>query len=1344
MRSSMTTSNGSLLKAIRATLATVIAATAFLALAPSAMAAYSHPYDSKFPVGGTCTQIYDIAVLEPEKLIYVSCQAPNQTDHIRRFNFNGTPAAFSGSAPYIAGNAIIADPESEDGTFGFTPEIAVDSSASPNHGKLFVNNAPNTDIFGFDGKFAGAVIQPTESSISNRLEGIDIGTDGFIYVTSGSPGGRVSKYNPGLQEVKRLYTGREGFFNQVDHVRVDTTGAIWAKFPPEITKYEVDQFTDELKPGFGTPEEAIEPFFADPSPLAPNPLFSGGGTVGRFDVDNSDNDLYVARGNRIETYSAGKADELAYLNSPPFGSPNLNASEAIAVTSDHHVVASTVNTITNAPEVAHFLPGDILPDPHTFAPLVSEVGHTDAIVRGEVELAGGSPIVACKFQYGAGFALEEDCEPNPASAPPGSYFNADTQVSAKLEGLATGSPVNYRLMAENEDGKNFGITRTVTPAHVLQVETLPATEIDRDGGKLNAKLDPDNSATEFKFQYGVTTGYGLETDFEPAGSEKGVITVGQVLSGLPEGTTFNYRVVTKNVGGQTIGQNRTFRTASPPDISGVRTTEVTEDSAVLHAEINPVGFETKYRFAYGTTTNYGQFIPTEFFGIGSGTEPVKVSQKLENLQPGVTYHFVVIAENKWGTSESGDTTFDFAPPACPNNHVRQQTGSAFLPDCRAYELVSPAAAGAAILVPSRLAANKESFQVHNENIPYILNRGFAGSPPRFTYFSAISTLEGLDAPLGPVDMYMATRTNDGWVSAVPGLQGIDAFETGRKECSEALDLCMDHSETTFAGYDQEGAPYVYTADGAFRGRLPTNVDIVEDGRYFQGSQRISGDFNHFVFASSAFSSFSTPNFPGAIFAPGGKTEGLGSAYDNNIKERTVSIISRTKTGNDIPLDGPKGLSDKGFDFPGITPSGSHILMQTPAEGGRVHLWLRVNNITTYNISFSKVTENDAAVEQIGMTRDGGKVYFVTDEKMTVDDEDSSDDLFMWEENGDKVTRISRGDVGTPGAPGNVDSCSSTWGVSGCGVKPLTPEKAHPNLNRAVSVPGQDDQFAEVSGDIFFYSPESLDTQRPGIPNQRNLYVYRQGEVRRVATFDEGTQIQRMQISPDGGKAAMLTSSRLTSSDNAGFDQAYTLDVDSGIIRCASCDPAGSKPTTDVTVSQGGRFMSNDGRTFFSTSDSLVPRDQNGKIIDTYEYVDGRPQLISSGLGATDYTGGSEVLSLFLPPEFIGLEHVSRDGTDVFFSTFETLIDEDHNGEFVKFYDARVGGGFARDPQLAPCAAADECHGPDSSAPTPPVVASDDNLGKGGNVVVEKQKKKKKKKKKKKRKGKRGQNKRSGR
>ena len=64
----------------------------------------------------------------------------------------------------------------------------------------------------------------------------------------------------------------------------------------------------------------------------------------------------------------------------------------------------------------------------------------------------------------------------------------------------------------------------------------------------------------------------------------------------------------------------------------------------------------------------------------------------------------------------------------------------------------------------------------------------------------------------------------------------------------------------------------------------------------------------------------------------------------------------------------------------------------------------------------------------------------------------------------------------------------------------------------------------------------------------------------------------------------------------------------------------------------------------------------------------------------------------------GLVGVSADGTDVYFATYDTLVGQDRNGEALKIYDARTGGGFPFTPPVPPCVAADECHGPSSAAP----------------------------------------------
>jgi len=121
-------------------------------------------------------------------------------------------------------------------------------------------------------------------------------------------------------------------------------------------------------------------------------------------------------------------------------------------------------------------------------------------------------------------------------------------------------------------------------------------------------------------------------------------------------------------------------------------------------------------------------------------------------------------------------------------------------------------------------------------------------------------------------------------------------------------------------------------------------------------------------------------------------------------------------------------------------------------------------------------------------------------------------------------------------------------------------------------------------------------------------------------------------------------------------------------------------------------MANDGRTFFYTPNPLVPQDTD-ELSDVYEYVGGRPQLITTGTlaEATQVTPNQS--------REAGLAAVSEDGTNVFFESYASLVGQDTNGSFLKYYDARAGGGFPFVPPAAPCAAADECHGPGSEPPT---------------------------------------------
>lgn len=1268
-----------------------------LLLASPASAALTHPIALQFSAGSDCTEVEDLAVHDSDGLLYVGCEYFNGTEtnrYIERFDLNGNPVNFSASEPYLNGNRIEYTPGTPSGQIGASIlELAVDNSSGPNDGNLyFIGNqvgsnpvqvfAPSGEWLTQIGSLFGAGTSP---------DGVDVGANGNLYTANGANfQGTIREFNPAFQETRRMLIPSRPYF-----LRVDSTGAIWSaghefSIPTlrELRKYEANQFQSNLNVGNQKQAEEFGVPFASPSPFAPDPLISaaeGGNGLGGFDVDPTNDDLLVNLGNKVVPYSPGSAEDPAHQNGPSFGEGTLSQSQGLTVDAGRDVF------VGNGNKIVKFGPGLIVPDVLTRAPQIDDIGHTSVAVSGHVSLAGGPPVTSCQIQYGLDTTYS-----GPGSGTVPCTPDGEGEVSASIPGanppLTTGSTYHYRLAAGNVNGTNYGVDRAVTPAAVIDLHTTAATDLEPHGATLNGTFDPDSIETFYRFEYGLNTKYGTATPEVNAGSDSGTYLATAPIEDLPSGKTIHYRLVARNGLGTTYGTDLTFRTPSPPEVSGARATEVTGHSAMLNAQINPVGYDTTYRFEYGVTTALGSTVPIPDADIGSGAAAEAVSQPISNLLGGVTYYFRVVAENQWGTTLSDITTFDFSPPGCPNAHVRQQTHASYLPDCRAYELVSPPEAKNLIIFPSGSALGylQEGGESH---WLWPQNTGRATSPSRFAYFGGEGALPEYDVPNIFMDMYMGTRTSTGWTTSYPGVRGSQALAPGRKRCSESLDICLDHNGGDGFVLQPPGAenpPYLFDADGSSIGRLPTNLAETPNGSSFVGDERPSADFSHYAFSSRNVS-----------FAPGGLTEVPGSAYDNDIAGKTVSLISKTPAGQ-IPQD-VSGNSGEYIRFPGISADGSHILMSVAGVGGPTHLYMRVNDAVTYDVS------RGAGVKFVGMTQAGSEVTFIAAQQLTLDDTDDSADLYMWNEAGgaDTLTLISQGN-----GQGNTDECSPDW-TSQCDVTPLVTERGNPHS--MLSAPGLDNYIAEESGDVYFYSPELLDPDNPGLANARNLYVYRDGAVHLVATFDEGTEVYRIQIAPDGRHAAFLTAAHLTGYDNGAFREMYTYEPETGAIKCASCRPDGLAPTAHTLASQGGPFMANDGRAFFATRQSLVPQDVDGQIIDVYEFVGGRPQLISSGTGSRDVGSGSSFLETLFPSENTGLEAVSANGVDVYFSTYDSLTPQDHNGSFVKIYDARTGGGFEPSGDFAPCVAADECHGAENPAPGSPSVATAAGLS-GGNVV----------------------------
>jgi Tol biopolymer transport system component len=139
----------------------------------------------------------------------------------------------------------------------------------------------------------------------------------------------------------------------------------------------------------------------------------------------------------------------------------------------------------------------------------------------------------------------------------------------------------------------------------------------------------------------------------------------------------------------------------------------------------------------------------------------------------------------------------------------------------------------------------------------------------------------------------------------------------------------------------------------------------------------------------------------------------------------------------------------------------------------------------------------------------------------------------------------------------------------------------------------------------------------------------------------------------------------------------------------------------TSVSADGSYV------FFRSIVGLTPQALDRKVLgyeptvlgpipqfaaNVYEYHDGRVSLISDGQDLSFYPS-------YYPgqPSLVQLLGTDESGHDVLFTTVDRLTGEDTDTT-VDVYDARIDGGFPRPAERSPCSG-ESCQGPLSAAPT---------------------------------------------
>jgi hypothetical protein len=688
-------------------------------------------------------------------------------------------------------------------------------------------------------------------------------------------------------------------------------------------------------------------------------------------------------------------------------------------------------------------------------------------------------------------------------------------------------------------------------------------------------------------------------------------------------------------------------------VSGTRTT-----SAVLQAEINPNGFATRYVFQYESEDQYEASEPGERFagakeapaggGEINGGSIGEAAAAVTGLTPDTAYRFRVIATSECNgkegapcTSEGEASPFATYPLFPPG-----------LPDHRAYELVSPSQKHGGEVIPAEpgIGSCKECKPSAGGTVSAMQSSpdgealAYEGQP--FTPFEGAVNY----------DSYVARRTAAGWQSTalIPALPPAPAIDR-----QVAFDTSLDHGLLNLNGASLElqdtaepGAttPLVNEAP-------PNRTGGVNEFRISYGGH--SADFSRQFFAANDSLTKETP------FAPEPPDPGVSKKDLYEWHEGQLSVAN-VLPGNATVATGAKFASTSP-DTHAVSDNGIRVYFEDEAG----HLYVREGGEETRQV-------NDAG-HFLSATSEGSEVLLT--------------DGCLYSLESESCTDLTEGRGGFKGILGQSKDLSRIYFVDSAVVAE--------NEGAGIDSAG-DPQFAEAGKD--------------------NLYSWSGGEARFVAQlatydgsgaadgngnyalydWDPNPSHRSAEASPDGRFLAFGSVAPLSGYDNVGKTEAFLYNSTTGKLTCASCNPTGEAPLGNSTLRRiypapeefpQPRYLTNEGRLYFDSADSLSARDTNEGVEDVYEY---EPQGAGAQGACEREAGCTRLISAGTEPVDSNLIAVDETGKNVFFDTRDKLALKDKD-ELLDVYDAREGGGIAAESEISRA----ECQGENCQAPVSP-------------------------------------------
>ena len=452
---------------------------------------------------------------------------------------------------------------------------------------------------------------------------------------------------------------------------------------------------------------------------------------------------------------------------------------------------------------------------------------------------------------------------------------------------------------------------------------------------------------------------------------------------------------------------------------------------------------------------------------------------------------------------------------------------------------------------------------------------------------------------------------------------------------------------------------------------------------------------------------------------------------------STSLIGRCGVDAGGPASKYNALSENGstvFFTPAGTDAGGCVKPSPPVD----ELFARLNESQTVQLSApspvacttlacKSAPAADALFE--GASRDGSKGFFASTQQLT--DQASEDGT-----SGDSAVRAIG--TGCPEAHGN--GCNlyeyDFANPSGENLVLASAGSPTPHVQGVVRISQDGSRVYFVAHGVLTGTPNSQGQAAQSGSN--NLYVFERdaafpkGRTLFIATVaasdeelwggDQNSDTRPAQASPDGRFLVFQSKADLTSDDtSSGVSQVFEYDAQTRSLVRISIGQHGFNNNGNTSVDSAtipaptfGRgnagdmplplALSNDGSyIFFQSAAGLTPRALNDVTIDPsghkatniFEYHNGEVFLISDGQDVTvagNRTGSNVTL--------IG---ASASGSDVFFTTGDQLVSEDVDTQ-QDVYDARIGGGLPAPRVPADCQA-EACQGALSATPFVPAAGS---------------------------------------